>query len=384
MTTPSSRVLFVDALHLRHKSYDGQFTYLTNLIAAICKSDVGLRLYIFCSSKSLQDLYHLLPYTNCSFIIFPFSNLFLRIIYQQVLIPLFLIFAKILFFRSSICLFSPAYITSLLCPWYVKIVLTIHDMYHVLFPAHIGLLRSLYWRLFIPLSCARAASIISVSANTARDIKRYYAFASSKVIVSLESGEHSRFELCTALSDAHIPSSPPVTVEYLLSIGSTKSIKDPYTLLNGFVKFLQSVQNLQLLITGPVSSGYARELKSYGESASTNIRFLGSIPKTQLSILLNSASAVVVSSFYEGFCLPALEAQALGKIVICPRIPVLLELLGDSAIFYDSGSPESLASALVLFSKLSASEKSGLKHRALSNSQRYKWSDSAVTLISLF
>ncbi len=384
MTNSSHLVLFVDALHLRHRSYDGQFTYLKNLIRALCELDVDLKLYVICSSQSLQDLHHLLRYTSCSFIAFPFSNLPLRIFYQQVFIPLLLVFAKTFFPRSRISLFSPGYITSLFCPCYVKIVLTIHDMYHVLFPAHIGLIRSIYWSLLIPLSCAKATSIISVSANTARDLKKYYAFASPKVIVSLESGEHSRFDLGIAMSDANIPSNPPVTGEYLLSIGSTKRIKDPYTLLNGFVEFLQSVQNLHLVITGPVSSRFSRKLKSYGESASTNIRFLGSVHQTRLSILLHGATAVVISSFYEGFCLPALEAQALGKILICPRIPVLLELLGDSAIFYDSGSPESLALALVLFSKLSASEKNSLKCKALSNSQRYKWSDSATTLISLF
>jgi glycosyltransferase involved in cell wall biosynthesis len=52
---------------------------------------------------------------------------------------------------------------------------------------------------------------------------------------------------------------------------------------------------------------------------------------------------LVLPSFIEGWGLPAGEALWFGRRVICSDIPVLREVCGDQAHFFNPKNPESLA-----------------------------------------
>lgn len=61
---------------------------------------------------------------------------------------------------------------------------------------------------------------------------------------------------------------------------------------------------------------------------------LASVPDDHVNRLYNMASALLVTSWAEGFCLPVLEAQAVGAVPVAPNDYSMPELLEDRGFLY--------------------------------------------------
>jgi glycosyltransferase involved in cell wall biosynthesis len=68
----------------------------------------------------------------------------------------------------------------------------------------------------------------------------------------------------------------------------------------------------------------------------------GFVPDDELRVLYSQADAYVFPTLAEGFGLPPLEAMAAGAPVICSDIPVLREVCGDAALYFDPQDTRSL------------------------------------------
>lgn len=62
--------------------------------------------------------------------------------------------------------------------------------------------------------------------------------------------------------------------------------------------------------------------------------------------LLRGARALVLPTLYEGFGMPVVEAQAAGTPVLCSDLPVLREVSGGHAAFFDPTDVSSIAAGL--------------------------------------
>jgi glycosyltransferase involved in cell wall biosynthesis len=80
--------------------------------------------------------------------------------------------------------------------------------------------------------------------------------------------------------------------------------------------------------------------------ANEGVRVVGSLSDGELRRSLRGARALIVPSLVEGFCLPAVEAQAVGTPVVCRPVPALLELVGEQDTVADSFSVGSLSNAI--------------------------------------
>lgn len=76
------------------------------------------------------------------------------------------------------------------------------------------------------------------------------------------------------------------------------------------------------------------------------VEFTGWIPRERLYELFRGAAAFVYPSTFEGFGMPVLEALAAGLPTACSGIPVLREVAGDAALFFDPLSDDALVAAL--------------------------------------
>ena len=72
----------------------------------------------------------------------------------------------------------------------------------------------------------------------------------------------------------------------------------------------------------------------------------GHVPYAEVVRLLQTASALVFPSLYEGFGMPPLEAMACGCPVACSDAGALPEVVGDAAVLFDPRDPAAIAAAV--------------------------------------
>jgi glycosyltransferase involved in cell wall biosynthesis len=114
-----------------------------------------------------------------------------------------------------------------------------------------------------------------------------------------------------------------------------------------------SVPDVELWIAGDGPEGSMLRQQAEQLGLAPRVRFLGTIPSTQMTMLMRQALGVVIPSVpvegvIEASSIAALEAMATGRPVIASRIGGLAELIEDGAtgLLFEEGRPEALALAL--------------------------------------
>ncbi len=110
---------------------------------------------------------------------------------------------------------------------------------------------------------------------------------------------------------------------------------------------------------------------------------LGYVPDNDLVAIYNLASVYVQSSFYEGFGLPILEAQASGCPVIASKIQAHVEIAEGSALFADPGSPKDFSQKIKKVIKDSR-VKEILVTNGLKNARKYSWQKTAKATLQVY
>jgi len=233
----------------------------------------------------------------------------------------------------------------------IPTIVTVHDLIHVECPE-----RFYYpWvaRRLIRSAVKRAQAVISVSQHTRRAVLDLCGVEESKVVYVPNGVPSFLRDVATApaLGRRYGELAP-----FFLSIFSTiKPHKGLHDLLEAYTLYRASNTWSEVGARCPrlVLAGYGTEeiLNSSGLlstiSQTEGVHIAGPVSREELSTLYRKASALVVPSLLEGFCLPALEAQACGLPVVCRPVPALQELVTDSDVMAADGSVGALAAAMV-------------------------------------
>lgn len=130
------------------------------------------------------------------------------------------------------------------------------------------------------------------------------------------------------------------------------------------------------------------ELKSFKQfkekySGQRGIQILGYVPDEDLVGIVNLSLASMLVSFYEGFGLPVLEAQACGIPVITSDVSSLPEIVLDSAIKVDPGSVNDITQAI---KKVSTDEnyRKELVKKGSVNVERFNWKKVAEETLKVY
>jgi glycosyltransferase involved in cell wall biosynthesis len=105
--------------------------------------------------------------------------------------------------------------------------------------------------------------------------------------------------------------------------------------------------NLKLVCTG--APGERRDfLQSAAERMGLGDRVVlpGYLSESDFSALMHGCLALIYPSLYEGFGMPVIEAQAIGKPVLCGHLTSLPEVAGEAALMFDPRLPESIVAAM--------------------------------------
>lgn len=170
---------------------------------------------------------------------------------------------------------------------------------------------------------------------------------------------------------------------HLISISAPSEHKDNPTLIRAFARLikLDPQGQWQLSIAGAGDWSIYHPLINK-LNVQNRIRFPGFLSLEQIQPLLHQASAMVFTSYLEGFGLPVLEAMACHCPVIACRATALPEVVGQAGILVEPGDSEGFAQAIFRLAQDSIMRhrliETGIKHI-----QEFSWQRSAAILFDL-
>ena len=208
---------------------------------------------------------------------------------------------------------------------------------------------SLYMRLMIARTVRRAHRTHVDSAHTAADARDLFPDQAPERFVPIplgvdtaqwapgepRPGDEAEWQ---ALAERG------VEAPYVFYAGGLSERKNVKVLAAAFARFQRRHPEFRLVITGgskPTMGqrGLERALRTIAPGALVR---LGTVSDRGLQLLYQRAAFFVFPSLYEGFGLPALEAQAAGCPLICSQATSLPEAAGQAALYFDPRSPAQL------------------------------------------
>ncbi len=221
-----------------------------------------------------------------------------------------------------------------------KLVVTIHDCVHLLFPqedsSNFGNYRS-YLRTKRVVHAAQ--HVLAVSRSTKDDLINIFELPDSKISV-VHNALDERFAF------THTPGERKQVLEryqlkdpFVLYSGKIRPHKNVHRLIEAFAVLKNELgdsdryKNLKLIIIGDeLSKHQYLRLTVIRSGAQQDVRFFGFVPYPILRVFYQSAELFAFPSLYEGFGLPPLEAMANRAPVLASNTSSLPEVLEDAAV----------------------------------------------------
>ena len=290
-----------------------------------------------------------------------------RVLYEQLVLPL-----RCRRERVDL-LFSPGFVSPL---WGIPLkVAAIPDMYYEVIPDALRSMQRRYWKIFIPLTARRCNRIIAISKSTADDIVKYIPSARQKITVT---------HLASAVEDSHAPGEPLNGIEpgYVLYVANIVASKNPRAVAQAASTLASTGQSIRFVHVGADHNSLLQQALTDFRVGS-GFRQLGRVSASQLRWLYRNALCAIVPSIYEGFGMPALEAQEYGAPLISSNAGSLAEVAGDGALYFE---PHDVDRLVELISSVSESPqlRQTLICKGRENSQKFTWERTAQKTLEVF
>ncbi|HPQ18848.1 MAG TPA: glycosyltransferase family 1 protein [bacterium] len=167
--------------------------------------------------------------------------------------------------------------------------------------------------------------------------------------------------------------------EQILFVGTIAKNKNVIGLIKAFKIVNEKIKEIKLIICGQATDKvYYNEIKTYilKNSLEKNIIFLHNAKDNDLIELYNESKLFVLPSFYEGFGIPVLEAQACGCPVIISNQDALLEVADKSALICNANDINDIAEKIIYLLNNETMQKELIK-KGIENIRRYSWIETA-------
>jgi glycosyltransferase involved in cell wall biosynthesis len=232
----------------------------------------------------------------------------------------------------------------------VPVVSTVHDVSYLEHPEYFTRERAWQLKLTVGRTVRRAARILTGSeVARASILKVYPGLDESKVsVVPLAASPEFRpvsREAATAAIRARYSIGGP----FVLSVGDLQPRKNHIGLIRAFARLVKAYPQCKqdLVMVGKQTWFSPKVYAAARESGvADRIRFLGFVSDADLLQLYNACDCFVFPSFYEGFGLPALEAMACGRAVVCSDASALPEVVDGAAILFDPYATDEIVRAM--------------------------------------
>jgi glycosyltransferase involved in cell wall biosynthesis len=217
-------------------------------------------------------------------------------------------------------------------PW----VQTVHDLIPLAAPDPAFEIAAQRWRR-IGRRLGSAAAVVADSHNTAADVVRFFDVDPGTVHVA-----HLGIDPAFRPPPARTGTDPP-TILYVGEYGPHKGFAEAFATAGGIA---EAGLPHRLAMVGFLAPWYQRRVRSLRADSPRpdRVDLLGRVD--DLASRYQQADALIVTSRYEGFCLPGVEAMACGTPVVAFANSAVTEVVGDGGILVGDGDVAEMVAAL--------------------------------------
>jgi glycosyltransferase involved in cell wall biosynthesis len=268
-------------------------------------------------------------------------------------------------------------------------VVTILDVIPLIFPRNYPPGVKGRINLFFQMqSLKKVDAVITISEASKKDISKHLKFPEEKIFVTYLASSNSYKVTENKAELESIKKKFALPEKFVLFGGNNNFNKN---LLNSIQACLELDLNVVLRGEGfkktqNLDHPELRDFKEFVQKYSNNqkVHILGYISDKESNGLYNLASAMLMSSFYEGFGIPILEAQATGLPVITSNISSMPEVGGEEgAIYVDPYSLEDIKRGIKLVFEDKKLRENMVK-KGFENLKRFSWHKTAQETVKVY
>jgi glycosyltransferase involved in cell wall biosynthesis len=277
------------------------------------------------------------------------------------------------------------YTAPIACP--VPVVVSVHDVSFLEHPEYFKRDRAMQLQFTVQRTVHRAAKILTGTEFSRASILKVYGDLDEDKVVAVPNAAAPEFRpLSREAATAAVRERFAIHTPFILCVGDLQPRKNQIGLIKAFARLVRAYPHFKhnLVLAGK-ETWFAGRVHDAAQESGVNerIQFFGFVSDSDLLQLYNACEVFVFPSFYEGFGLPALEAMACGKAVVCSNTSSLPEVVDGAAILFDPYSVDQIVRAiadLLLDGELRARmERLGLQRAA-----HFSWQKTAQKTLEVF
>jgi glycosyltransferase involved in cell wall biosynthesis len=365
----------------------GGVSAFINLFAALDKIDNDNNYIVYVSVKQSEIVAAIPDSFQKVSIDYLITNPFVRILWEQIVFPVYLLINK------ADILYSVGNMTSILAPCRVVLFIENVNPYSLVdIKWSMGeTLRHKFRKWLGWLSAKRANKVRFPSNNAKGLLVKMLNLPVSKCITIYHGWDGGAFADYPNMNRNDVLKHE----NYILSVAEIAPHKNLYTLIEGFDVLINDYNyhgNL-LLVGGIVCESYYFKLKALVAKLklSERIVFEGRVRHKEIGSYYRGADAFVLPSVEETFGIPVIEAMGFGVPVVVSDGTLLnekyfipfREICGDAANYFDPFDPYSIARSIyIIISNRTYREQ--LVLNGIKQVKSYRWEETATSLVKIF
>ncbi len=265
-----------------------------------------------------------------------------------------------------------------------RLVSTVHDLTFLLHPEFLTEDGRRYYGGNIGPAVARADAIIAVSHATKSDLVNLLDVPAEKVHVIYE-GISERFRPMSAEEIAPVLTQFDLNPGYILFVGTFEPRKNVPGLLRAYAELRTRRSDAPpLVLVGNRGWLFDEAMRLINSLKLTeHVRYFENLPDAELPALYNGAHCLSLTSHYEGFGFPVLEAMGCGVPVVISDRASLPEIAGGAALSVSPDDSSAHAHALeqLLFDDTLRQQ---LRDRGLERARGFTWERCCEETVALY
>ncbi|MCK5849662.1 MAG: glycosyltransferase family 4 protein [Kiritimatiellae bacterium] len=231
----------------------------------------------------------------------------------------------------------------------------------------------------------KADKIIAISENTKRDLIEYFKIPESHIdVIYLAVNQFQ--DITNKEKDVICLNRPEIDKPFILYVGERagyKGYKNFKTLLNAFAAWNKREEFYLICVGG--ANQWSREDSRIirKENIQNSVKLFSDVTDDELRRFYSNAYVYVISSLYEGFGIPVLEAMACNVPVIAAKTSSIPEVVGGAGLYF---SPLSVEELIMRLDMLVDDEKlrDALRIKGLQQSKLFSWKETASKTYRLY